>query len=312
MSQKRIDNYLLPPGIDIFERGWLSANNILLFGEADVSLVDTGYCAHQQMTVDLVSNALKRHGLRTLNKVVNTHLHSDHCGGNAALSAVFDCDIWIPKAEAIAVKNWDENLLSFQQLGQECPHFVHQALLVPGEEVVLGSYRWQILAAPGHDNHSVMLYQEQYQILISADALWEEGFGVIFPELWGEGGFEEVAQTLELIESLRVSLVIPGHGKPFTDVKKSIGIAKSRLDYLSSDVDRNARHGAKVLLKYKLLEWRNQEMVKVKQWIEATPALENVRQQLNLSAEDFQTWLVQALVKSKAATVEKNCLVNLD
>ncbi|MEY3419383.1 MAG: hypothetical protein RJA46_1154 [Pseudomonadota bacterium] len=289
MSQKRIDNYLLPPGIDIFERGWLSANNILLFGEADVSLVDTGYCAHQQMTVDLVSNALKRHGLRTLNKVVNTHLHSDHCGGNAALSAVFDCDIWIPKAEAIAVKNWDENLLSFQQLGQECPHFVHQALLVPGEEVVLGSYRWQILAAPGHDNHSVMLYQEQYQILISADALWEEGFGVIFPELWGEGGFEEVAQTLELIES-----------------------AKSRLDYLSSDVDRNARHGAKVLLKYKLLEWRNQEMVKVKQWIEATPALENVRQQLNLSAEDFQTWLVQALVKSKAATVENNCLVNLD
>jgi glyoxylase-like metal-dependent hydrolase (beta-lactamase superfamily II) len=264
------------------------------------------------MTVDLVSNALKRHGLRTLNKVVNTHLHSDHCGGNAALSAVFDCDIWIPEAEAIAVKNWDENLLSFQQLGQECPHFVHQALLVPGEEVVLGSYRWQILAAPGHDNHSVMLYQEQYQILISADALWEEGFGVIFPELWGEGGFEEVAQTLELIESLRVSLVIPGHGKPFTDVKKSIGIAKSRLDYLSSDVDRNARHGAKVLLKYKLLEWRNQEMVKVKQWIEATPALENVRQQLNLSAEDFQTWLVQALVKSKAATVEKNCLVNLD
>jgi len=312
VSQKRIDNYLLPPGIDIFERGWLSANNILLFGEADVSLVDTGYCAHQQMTVDLVSNALKRHGLRTLNKVVNTHLHSDHCGGNAALSVVFDCDIWIPEAEAIAVKNWDENLLSFQQLGQECPHFVHQALLVPGEEVVLGSYRWQILAAPGHDNHSVMLYQEQYQILISADALWEEGFGVIFPELWGEGGFEEVAQTLELIESLRVSLVIPGHGKPFTDVKKSIGIAKSRLDYLSSDVDRNARHGAKVLLKYKLLEWRNQEMVKVKQWIEATPALENVRQQLNLSAEDFQTWLVQALVKSKAATVEKNCLVNLD
>ena len=312
MSQKRIDNYLLPPGIDIFERGWLSANNILLFGEADVSLVDTGYCSHQQMTVDLVSNALKGHGLRTLNKVVNTHLHSDHCGGNAALSTVFDCDIWIPESEAIAVKNWDENLLSFQQLGQECPHFVHQALLVPGEEIVLGSYRWQILAAPGHDNHSVMLYQDQYQILISADALWEEGFGVIFPELWGEGGFEEVAQTLELIESLQVSLVIPGHGKPFTDVKKSIETAKSRLDYLSSDVDRNARHGAKVLLKYKLLEWRNQEMVKVKRWIQTTPALESVRQQLNLSVEDFQVWLVQALVKSKAATVEKNCLVNLD
>ena len=312
MSEKRIGNYLLPPGIEIFERGWLSANNVLLFSEQDVALVDTGYCAHQQMTLDLVSNSLKQHGFKTLNKVVNTHLHSDHCGGNAAISESFDCEIWIPEAEAIAVQDWDENLLSFEQLGQECPRFSYQALLVPGEEIILGPYHWQILAAPGHDNHSIMLYQEQHQILISADALWEEGFGVIFPELWGEGGFEEVAQTLELIEGLSVALVIPGHGKPFTNVKQSIETAKSRLDYLSSDADRNARHGAKVLLKYKLLEWRSRKMIDANRWIAGTPALENIRKQLNMNAEDFQVWLVEALVKSKAATIEKDYLVNLD
>ena len=309
--EKRIGDYLLPPGIEIFERGWLSANNVLLFGEEDISLVDSGYCVHQQMTVDLVTNALKEQGLNKLNKVVNTHLHSDHCGGNAALSEVFDCEIWIPEAEAIAVRDWNEDLLSYQQLGQECPRFSHEALLVPGEEIILGSYPWQILAAPGHDNHSVMLYQEQHQILISADALWEEGFGVIFPELWGESGFEEVAQTLELIEGLPVALVIPGHGKPFTDVRKSIETAKSRLDYLSSDPDRNARHGAKVLLKYKLLEWRSHEMPKVKQWIAGTPVLENIRKQLNMSTEDFQVWLMEALVKSNAAVIQKDCLVNI-
>ena len=310
--EKHIGNYLLPPGIEIFERGWLSANNVFLFGEEDVSLVDSGYCAHQQMTVGLVTNAIAQHGLKALNKVVNTHLHSDHCGGNAALSEVFDCEIWIPQAEAIAVQDWDQNLLSFEQLGQECPRFSHQALLVPGKEILLGSYRWQILAAPGHDNHSVMLYQEQHQILISADALWEEGFGVIFPELWGEGGFEEVAQTLELIEGLPVALVIPGHGKPFTDVRKSIETAKSRLDYLSSDADRNARHGAKVLLKYKLLEWRRRELAEANQWIAGTPALDGIRKQLNVSVEDFQVWLVGALVKSKAAVIESGFLINQD
>ena len=311
MSEKRIGNYLLPPGIEIFERGWLSANNVLLFSEQDVALVDTGYCAHQQMTLDLVSNSLKQHGFKTLNKVVNTHLHSDHSGGNAAISESFDCEIWIPEAEAIAVQDWDENLLSFEQLGQECPRFSYQALLVPGEEIILGPYHWQILAAPGHDNHSIMLYQEQHQILISADALWEEGFGVIFPELWGEGGFEEVAQTLELIEGLSVALVVPGHGKPFTNVKQSIETAKSRLDYLSSDTDRNARHGAKVLLKYKL-EWRSRKLVEVNQWIAGTPVLENISKQLNMSPNDFQVWLVEALVKSKAAIIEKDHLVNLD
>jgi glyoxylase-like metal-dependent hydrolase (beta-lactamase superfamily II) len=148
--------------------------------------------------------------------------------------------------------------------------------------------------------------------LISADALWEEGFGVIFPELWGEGGFEEEAKTLELIEGLSVSLVVPGHGKPFTDVKKSIETAKSRLDYLSSDIDRNARHGAKVLLKFRLLEWRSKEMKAVHQWIGSTPVLENIRKQLNMTMEDFQEWLPQALVKSNAAVIEQDCLMNLD
>ena len=312
MSDKRIGNFLLPPGIDIFERGWLSANNIFLYSDDDVSLVDSGYCTHQQMTVGLVSNALKAHGLSGLNKTVNTHLHSDHCGGNAALSEQFHCDIWIPEADALAVQSWDVDLLSFQQLGQDCPRFIHQHLLVPGQEIVLGPYLWQILAAPGHDNHSVMLYQEQHQILISADALWEEGFGVIFPELWGEGGFEEVAQTLELIEGLPVALVIPGHGKPFTDIKKSIDIARSRLDYLSSDSDRNARHGAKVLLKYKLLEWQKAEMTAVHQWMGTTPVLQDIRKQLNMSTEDFQEWLPHALVKSQAAVIEQGMLVNLD
>lgn len=312
MTVRQIGSYLLPPGIDIFERGWLSANNIFLFGDEDVSLVDSGYCAHQQLTVDLVANAIKQHGLSDINKLVNTHLHSDHCGGNAALSQKFDCEIWIPKAEAIAVQHWDEDLLSFQQLGQDCPRFTYQGLLVPGEEIQLGRYFWQILAAPGHDNHSVMLYQEQHQILISADALWEDGFGVVFPELWGEGGFEEVAKTLELIEGLSVALVIPGHGKPFTEVKQSLEIAKSRLDYLSSDADRNARHGAKVLLKYKLLEWRTRDMTKVHQWIGSTPLLENVRRQLKMASEDFQEWLPQALVKSNVALIEQGRLINID
>lgn len=294
----------LPPGIEIYERGWLSANNIFHFGEQDVSIVDTGYYAHSKMTVDLVCRAIQKHGLQTLNKVVNTHLHSDHCGGNAALLKRFGCEVYIPAAEELAVKEWDVNLLSYENLGQECPEFLHHGMLVPGQEILLGRYLWKILAAPGHDAHSVILYQADHRILISADALWEDGFGVIFPELWGESGFEEVAQTLDLIESLSVALVIPGHGKPFTDLTKSIETARSRLDYLASSPDRNARHGAKVLLKYKLLEWQKQEIAVVNEWIGNTPALQHAANQLHMSMNEFSQWLPQALVKSGAAKLE--------
>ncbi len=308
---------LLPPGIEVFERGWLSANNIFHFSDgdvfnvSDVSLVDSGYCAHGSMTVDLVSNALKKHALPSLNKIVNTHLHSDHCGGNAALAKTFDCEILIPAAEDQAVTDWNENVLSYQNLGQECPRFTHHGLLIPGQEILLGRYMWQILSAPGHDPHSIMLYQAEHRILISADALWEDGFGVIFPEMWGESGFEEVSQTLDLIESLPVSLVIPGHGKPFTDLAGSIAKARSKLDYLASDPDRNARHGAKVLLKYKLIEWRTQDIGLVNHWIANTPALNSAAKQLNMDLEDFVKWLPQALVKSGAAKLDEKRLIDL-
>jgi glyoxylase-like metal-dependent hydrolase (beta-lactamase superfamily II) len=307
--------FTLPPGIEIFERGWLSANNIFLYGdggESDVSLVDTGYCSHENLTLDLVKNALLKHGRPTLNKIINTHLHSDHCGGNAALSKIYHPDIYIPSAEDGAVQTWNEDLLSYRNLGQDCPRFSHKHLLIPGREISLGRYIWQILAAPGHDPHSVMLYQAEHRILISADALWEEGFGVIFPELWGESGFEEVAQTLDLIEGLKIDLVIPGHGRPFTDLAKALGVARSRLDYLASDSDRNSRHGAKVLLKYKLLEWRSMGMERVIQWISSTPALVCAAKQLNMEMDGFVKWLPQALVKSDAAKLEGECLVNVD
>ena len=303
--------HLLPPGIEVFERGWLSANNIFHFGDSDVSLVDSGYCAHQNLTLNLVRNTLKKHALPNLNKLVNTHLHSDHCGGNAALAKEFDCEIYIPAAEEIAVRNWDNTLLSYDNLGQECPQFSHHEVLVPGEEILLGRYLWKILAAPGHDPHSVMLYQADHQILISADALWEEGFGVIFPELWGEAGFEEVAQTLDLIETLPIELVIPGHGAPFVDVAKSLATARSRLDYLASDPDRNARHGAKVLLKYRLLEWRSRDMQQVNEWISKTPALISAAKLLNMDMDEFIQWLPKALVKSGAAKLEGDRLVDL-
>ena len=303
--------HLLPPGIEVFERGWLSANNIFHFGDQDVSLVDSGYCAHQNLTINLIKASLQKHRLLKLNKVVNTHLHSDHCGGNAALMNAFNCELLIPVAEELAVKNWDSTLLSYDNLGQECPRFVHHGLLIPGKNILLGRYLWKILAAPGHDPHSVMLYQADHRILISADALWEEGFGVIFPELWGEAGFEEVAQTLDLIETLPVDLVIPGHGSPFVDVRKSIATARSRLDYLASDPDRNARHGAKVLLKYRLLEWRSRDIQQVNDWISSTPALISAAKLLNMNMDEFIQWLPKSLVKSGAAKLEGETLIDL-
>lgn len=302
----------LPEGIKVFERGWLSANNIFFWSKDDISIVDTGYVAHQEQTLALVKNLLKAEGLSKLDKIVNTHLHSDHCGGNAILVKNFQSNVYVPASEVSTVNGWNENLLSFRNLGQDCPAFKCQYSLEPGKQILLGTHMWEILAAPGHDPHSIVLYQEDYQLLISADALWEDGFGAIFPELDGEDGFEEVAKTLDLIEQLKIKLVIPGHGKLFTDIKTSIARARSRLDYLATDKARNARHAAKVLLKFRLLEWQSIELNLVHEWIKETPLMKAIAKELNQSIDQLTDWLPLALIKAGGAKINQNTLINLD
>ena len=105
---------LLPDGIAVLERGWLSANNILLTdpeGRCGAALVDSGYCTHAAQTVALVQARLPPGTPLAL--LVNTHLHSDHCGGNAAMQAHFaGLRTLIPPGQAALVRDWDPDALS--------------------------------------------------------------------------------------------------------------------------------------------------------------------------------------------------------
>ena len=48
----------LPASLQVFERGWLSANNVLLFDGDEATLIDSGYVSHADQTVKLVRAAL--------------------------------------------------------------------------------------------------------------------------------------------------------------------------------------------------------------------------------------------------------------
>ncbi|WP_062611177.1 MBL fold metallo-hydrolase [Caballeronia calidae] len=237
----------------VFERGWLSSNNVLFRSAEGTAIVDTGYASHAPQTLALVKQRL---GARTLDLIVNTHLHSDHCGGNALLQQTYACDTLIPASEAHAVRDWDEEALTFRATGQRCDRFGFTGTIENGATLTLGGFDWNVLGAPGHDPHSLMLHCPETRVLVSADALWENGFGVIFPELEGDSGFAEERAVLDLIAKLDVDVVIPGHGAPFTDVARALDVASSRLDYLRADPARNAKNALKVLIVFKLMEVR--------------------------------------------------------
>ena len=242
----------LPDGVTVFERGWLSANNILLCDDQASVLVDSGYKTHADQTCALVARTL---GDRPLDLLVNTHLHSDHCGGNARLQRHWPrLHTWIPPGQAEAVAAWDEDRLSYRPTGQLCEPFRIDALLQPGSSHRWGGLLWEVHAAPGHDPHSVILFAPAARLLISADALWQQGFGVVFPELDDIAGFGDVAATLDLIERLAPLTVIPGHGAVFCEVAAALATARRKLEGFARMPAKHLRHGAKVLLKFKLLE----------------------------------------------------------
>jgi glyoxylase-like metal-dependent hydrolase (beta-lactamase superfamily II) len=277
-------------------------------------VVDTGYVTHSAQTLALVSGVL---GGKPLSLIINTHLHSDHCGGNAQLQSAFPtARLLIPPGHADAVARWDEDELTYRATGQACARFRFDGVLRAGDSLELGESRWDVHAAPGHDPHSIILFQPQSRILISADALWANGFGVVFPELEGNSAFTEVDATLELIEHLAPDVVIPGHGSAFsgaTQVAGALARARSRLASFVADPRRHAAHAMKVLIKFKLLEWQFVDIGDFMNWAESMPYMALVHSRF-FSEVSLRSWLEQLaaeLVKSGALRREESIIYNM-
>jgi glyoxylase-like metal-dependent hydrolase (beta-lactamase superfamily II) len=301
---------LLATGMAVIERGWLSCNSVVFVGHDSTALVDSGYCTHTPQTLALVRAALRE---RPLSLLVNTHLHSDHCGGNAALQQCYEgLRTLIPPGQADLVREWSGFAAEVHGIGQECPRFGFDAVLSPSSEIVLGETAWQVHASPGHDPHSVILFEPLSRTLISADALWENGFGVVFPQLDGDSGFAEVAATLDLIERLSPLTVIPGHGRVFTDLASALALARGRLNAFVRDPLKHATHAARVLVKFKLLELQSVELVDLMDWARRSSMVGHLRSRYFPAAEESQwlTEVLQGLARSGAARLQGSRVCN--
>ena len=207
----------------------------------------------------------------------------------------------IPPGLAPQVAQWDPVALGYEPSGQRCPRFRHVGLVLPGTEVDLADTAWQVHAAPGHDPDSVILFEPGSRTLISADALWENGFGVVFPELDERDAFDEVGATFDLIERLGPRWVIPGHGPVFRYGAEVLVRARERLRAFVQRPDRHAHHAAKVLLKFKLLECRQMLFVDYVQWAAGTPHFQGIHRRFApaVGIGDWIDQLTQELVHSQ-------------
>lgn len=298
----------LPASLHVLERGWLSSNNILLFDGDRAILVDTGYVSHAEQTVALVRSALDG---RRLTDIVNTHSHSDHIGGNAAVQRAFGCRITVPAGMHDAVQQWDENALLLTVAGQAGDRFSADTLAHPGDTREMGGLHWEALAAPGHDMDALMFFNRDHGVLISGDALWRDGFGILFADVLGTGdGIGEARRTLDAIARLPVRHVIPGHGAPFVEVDEALATAYARLRAFEEDGSRMARNAIRACTTFSLLDMRRMPLADLPAWLDRTPLFRIANDRfLHETPERLADWLADSLVKAGVAKREGDWLL---
>jgi len=243
----------LPPRMHVFVRDWLSSNQIVLKDREGGVVIDSGYGKHAPLTLALVASRMGLDGT-PLAKLVNTHCHSDHMGGNAALKRAYGCPIAVPAGEAPLIAAWDERTLLLDYADQRAERFDVDEVLQPGSTHVWGDLEWRALAAPGHDMAALVFFNPEHRILISGDALWRNGYGFVMPPEIDASALPATRATLEMIAGLGVRCVIPGHGEPFNDVDAALERAFARTAAFEADSLRLARHALKVVLVFALLD----------------------------------------------------------
>ncbi len=299
----------LPPQLHVFVRDWLSSNNILLKSPDGHVLIDSGYGRHAPMTLQLLASA-RGLGDDPLSFLANTHCHSDHVGGNAAMARRYDCPIAVPAAEAPLVERWDGKALLYDYCDHRIERFVAERVLPANSTHVWGDLEWLALAAPGHDMGALVFYNAEHRILISGDALWEHGFGFVMPPEVDPAALPATQATLEMLAKLDVRIVIPGHGEPFTDIAAALDRAAKRVDAFKADSQRVARHALKVNLMFSLLDKQKMLLVELPSYLDRVGIYREFNDLFfKLPPARLAELLVGELVKAGAARIDAATLL---
>ena len=300
----------LAGGVTVIERGWLNCNQIVLASIDRNVLVDSGYGRHADATIGYVADALQNAPLHWL---INTHCHSDHMGGNRALRARYGCRLTIPAGEVKHVVPWTEQSCWSEDMDQYAEEFVFDDTMKAGDTFDAGGFNWQAHAAPGHDMDALMLFAAAPRILITGDALWERGMGFVWPQQLhdnqGNPFIHAARAALDAIEKLDPAIVVPGHGAPFSNVASALGDARGKLAAFERDPVKNARHVAKGLFVFTLLDkgWIN--VADVPAYLASVPVYRRMREEYQLgSNEEFAARMLKELLAAKALEIEGGML----
>jgi glyoxylase-like metal-dependent hydrolase (beta-lactamase superfamily II) len=227
-----------------------------------IVLVDTGM--HEPGSLAHLERALDQVNLRLdhVRLLLCTHAHSDHYGQAAPIIERAGCELWmhpdhqhmthsLEDPEAALARRLevarqsgvpDEPLREWTAArrvrGSGIAALVEpDRELVPGVELRTDHGAWSVHHTPGHAPSHVCLFQRERRLLISGDHLLGR-VSLFYDYGWTPDPAGEFLDSLELVDRLDARLSLPGHGRPFADVRAHVRanqeLAGERIDAVAT------------------------------------------------------------------------------
>jgi glyoxylase-like metal-dependent hydrolase (beta-lactamase superfamily II) len=223
-------------------------NTYLIRGDDRCLLVDTGWNtpeAFNSLQEQLAEAGVK---LEDIAQIIVTHIHPDHYGlagrlrqisGASIMAHHLDIDLiesrYINMAGLLAqLEQWlhingvpPNELPRLQTASVEVTGVVNPIIpdvsLNGGETINVGNFSFRVLWAPGHSPGQICLYEAGHKVLLSGDHILAE----ITPNIGlnpqsGPDPLHEYLNSLNTMKELDTTLVLPGHGKPFSGLNARI------------------------------------------------------------------------------------------
>lgn len=229
-----------------FSLKWVNA--YLIPEDEGYTLIDPGLGTEEAKKV--WAGVLERKGMQwsDIRRVVLTHQHPDHYGLSGYVQEKSGASVWITKrSHDYARRLWGEGsrfpsdlrgLYEAHGMPEEVTDAISDNLdgfvalvtpqpivqyMEPGQTIMLGGRRWELIDAPGHAYGAVCFYQPEMKWMICGDQVLPH----ITPNVSAIPGEErdplaDFLRNLEHLKQYDVEYALPGHRDPFVDFRGRI------------------------------------------------------------------------------------------
>jgi len=159
-------------------------------------------------------NYIKNNDLK-VERIINTHLHLDHCFGNPFVHATFNCDI---EAHINDEPLCNRMAVQAQMFGIDYKEKQPSIKYIQENDIItVGCISLKVIHVPGHSQGSLAFYCENGNVLFSGDTLF---YGSIGRTDLAGGNYEDLIRSItkKLLILPDETDVLCGHG-PHTSIK---------------------------------------------------------------------------------------------